>query len=85
MDRGYPCEKLIRQLSEESNYLMRLKSKFNTEIDSLPLGSNMLGICSKKVYELIHSGAISVISCGKVYKAAKISVIDYILKNNNVA
>ncbi len=44
--------------------------------------SNMLGICSKKVYELIHSGAISVIPCGKVYKAAKISVIDYILKNN---
>ncbi len=44
--------------------------------------SSMLGICSKKVYELIHSGAISVIPCGKVYKAAKISVIDYILKNN---
>lgn len=42
MDRGYPCEKLIRQLSEESNYLMRLRSKFNTEIDSLPLGSHTL-------------------------------------------
>lgn len=42
MDRGYPCEELIRQLSEESNYLMRLKSKFNTEIDLLPLGSHTL-------------------------------------------
>lgn len=42
MDRGYPCEELICKLSKESNYLMRLKSKFNTEIDLLPLGSHTL-------------------------------------------
>ncbi len=42
MDRGYPSKELIRKLSEESNYLMRLRSKFNTEIDALGLGSHRI-------------------------------------------
>lgn len=39
MDRGYASEELIRLLSEKSYYLFRLRSKFNREIDALPLGS----------------------------------------------
>lgn len=43
--------------------------------------SNMLGICDKKVYELIRSGLIPTIPCGKVYKVAKINVIEYLFSN----
>ncbi len=39
MDRGYASEELIRLLSEKSYYLFRLRSKFNAEIDALPLGN----------------------------------------------
>ncbi len=42
MDRGYPSEELICQLSGKSNYLIRVKAKFNTKIDSLALGSHLL-------------------------------------------
>ena len=39
--------------------------------------SSMLGMCSKKVYELIHNGKLLAISCGK--KVTKLSVIEYLL------
>lgn len=42
---------------------------------------NMLGLSDKKVYELIRSGLIPTIPCGKVYKVAKINVIDYLFSN----
>lgn len=45
--------------------------------------SDMLVICTKKVYALIRSGQIKAIPCGKVYKVAKISVIEYLISNNN--
>lgn len=37
MDRGYASEELIRLFSEKSNYLFRIRNKFNVEIDNLPL------------------------------------------------
>lgn len=43
--------------------------------------SSMLGLCNKKVYELIHTGLIPVIPCGKVYKVAKVSVIEYMFSS----
>ena len=39
MDRGYASEELIRKLYGQTFFLFRLRSKFNTEIDALPLGS----------------------------------------------
>ena len=42
MDRGYPSRELIELLSERSYYLFRLRSKFSTEIDALPLGSHII-------------------------------------------
>ena len=41
--------------------------------------SSMLGMCSKKVYELIHNGKLLAIPCGKKFKVAKLSVIEYLL------
>ena len=46
--------------------------------------SDMLGICSKKVYELLRIGKIPAIPCGKKYMVAKINVIEYLF-NNNIA
>ena len=46
--------------------------------------SDMLGICSKKVYELLRIGKIPSIPCGKKYMVAKINVIEYLF-NNNIA
>lgn len=46
--------------------------------------SDMLGICSKKVYELLRNGKIPAIPCGKKYMVAKINVIEYLF-NNNIA
>ncbi|MBQ2823761.1 MAG: helix-turn-helix domain-containing protein [Oscillospiraceae bacterium] len=43
--------------------------------------SEMLGICSKKAYELVHSGAIPVLPCSKCYKIAKLDVIGYMLNS----
>ena len=40
MDRGYASQELIELLSEKACYLFRLRSKFSTEIDALPLGSH---------------------------------------------
>ena len=40
MDRGYASQELIEFLSEKACYLFRLRSKFSTEIDALPLGSH---------------------------------------------
>lgn len=42
MDRGYACEELIRKLYGQTFFLFRLRSKFNTEIDALPLGSHLI-------------------------------------------
>lgn len=42
MDRGYASQELIELLSEKSFYLFRLRTKFNTEIDALPLGSHII-------------------------------------------
>ena len=42
MDRGYASQELIELLSEKSFYLFRLRAKFNTEIDALPLGSHII-------------------------------------------
>ena len=41
--------------------------------------SEMLGICSKKVYQLIRENKIPVIPCCKPYKMAKLHIIEYIL------
>ena len=43
--------------------------------------SEMLGICSKKAYELVRSGAIPVLPCSKCYKIAKLNVIGYMLNS----
>ena len=42
MDRGYASQELIELLSKKSFYLFRLRTKFNTEIDALPLGSHII-------------------------------------------
>ena len=42
MDRGYASRELIELLSEKSYYLFRLRSKFNVEIDALPIGSHII-------------------------------------------
>ena len=42
MDRGYASQELIELLSKKSLYLFRLRTKFNTEIDALPLGSHII-------------------------------------------
>ncbi len=44
--------------------------------------SQMLGICSKKTYELVRSGVIPVIPCSKSYKIAKLDIIKYMLRSN---
>ena len=41
-DRGYPSENLIRKLSNQAHYLMRVKKKFSKKIDELPLGSHVI-------------------------------------------
>ena len=43
--------------------------------------SEMLGICSKKAYELVRSGTIPVLPCSKCYKIAKLDVIGYMLNS----
>lgn len=40
MDRGYASEEIITLLHQKTYYLFRLRYKFNTEIDALPLGSH---------------------------------------------
>lgn len=40
MDRGYASEELITAMHSKTYYLFRLRYKFNTEIDELPLGSH---------------------------------------------
>ena len=47
--------------------------------------SKMLGICSKKAYDLIRSGSIPTIPCSKSYKIAKLDIIEYLLNNQNAA
>lgn len=42
MDRGYASQELIKLLSEKSHYLFRLRTKFSTKIDALPLGSHVI-------------------------------------------
>lgn len=42
MDRGYASQELIELMSKKSLYLFRLRTKFNTEIDALPLGSHII-------------------------------------------
>lgn len=43
--------------------------------------SEMLKMCTKRVYELIRSGKIRTIPCGKVYRVAKIDIIDYVINH----
>lgn len=51
MDRGYASQELIELLSEKSYYLFRLRTKFNNEIDALPLGSHTITMYGNvKVY-----------------------------------
>lgn len=47
MDRGYASRELIELLSEKSCYLFRLRNKFNTKIDALPLGSHIITMYGK--------------------------------------
>ena len=49
MDRGYASKELITLLSEKSYFLFRLRTKFNVEIDKLPLGSHTI-----KMYDNIN-------------------------------
>ncbi len=46
---------------------------------------SMLGLCDRKIYELNHSGQIPVIPCSKVYRAAKINVIEYLINSGTAA
>lgn len=52
------------------------------DVVGVPELSKMLGICTKKVYQLLRSGKIKSIPCVKTYKVAKISVIEYMLSQN---
>lgn len=49
MDRGYASEELIKLISEKSNFLFRLRTKFNVEIDKLSLGSHEI-----KMYDEVN-------------------------------
>ena len=42
MDRGYASKELITLMHSQTYYLFRLRQKFNTEIDELPLGCHEL-------------------------------------------
>lgn len=44
MDRGYASKELITLMHSQTYYLFRLRQKFNTEIDELPLGCHELMI-----------------------------------------
>ena len=46
---------------------------------------SMLGMCNKKVYELIRLGKISAIPCIRKYRVAKINVIEYLLNIDSAA
>jgi excisionase family DNA binding protein len=39
----------------------------------------MLGIGKPKVYKLIHEGKLKVIPCGRYFRIAKISLLQYLL------
>lgn len=41
--------------------------------------SSMLGISKAKAYELIHTGVIKSLPCGKNFKVPKIMIIDFVL------
>lgn len=41
--------------------------------------SKMLGVCSKKVYQLINNGEIPIIPCCKTYRIAKLHIIEYLI------
>lgn len=64
-DRGYPSEELIRRLSNQSHYLMRVRAKFNRKIDQLPLGSyviTMYGDIRVRVFKFtLPSGEIEML------------------------
>lgn len=62
MDRGYASEEMIKLLSEKSHYLFRLRTKFNVEIDKLPLGSHEI-----KMYDNVNVRIIkSTLSSGEI-------------------
>ena len=44
MDRGYASQELIEIFAEKSYYLFRLRTKFNNDIDALPLGSHIISM-----------------------------------------
>lgn len=41
--------------------------------------AEMLGICTKKAYELVRLGTIPSLPCCKCYKIAKLDIIGYML------
>lgn len=42
--------------------------------------AKMLGVSRKQVYKILREGKIAVIRCGRSYRAAKVSVIKYVLQ-----
>ena len=60
MDRGYASRELIELLSEKSYYLFRLRTKFNTDIDALPMGSHIITMYENLKVRIVkftlHSG-----------------------------
>lgn len=42
--------------------------------------TRMLGVSRKQVYKILRKGRIAVIRCDRSYKAAKVSVIKYVLQ-----
>ena len=47
--------------------------------------SLMLNLSPKKVYELIHTGKLDIIPCGRVFRIAKLSVFEFLVKNISAA
>lgn len=45
----------------------------------------MLALSDKKVYELVRSGQIPIIPCSKVYRVAKLNVIEYLINSGKAA
>lgn len=46
---------------------------------------DMLGISRHSAYDLINSGEISAFHIGRLFKIAKVAVIDYVVKESNLS
>lgn len=53
MDRGYASKELITLLSAKSNFLFRLRTKFNKGIDALPLGSHTITLYDNVLLRIV--------------------------------